>query len=175
MTKLERKAKYYAAFWHTGQVRKYTGKPYITHPCMVAHIVKSVPHVEEQVCAAYLHDVLEDTDCTLEEIRSQFGGFIALMVDELTDSCTGCAKHPGENRQQRKARDRARLRDALPETKTVKLADLIDNSSSIMKYDPNFAKVYLREKRLLLDEALVGGDPTLWARADQIVRGSGVV
>lgn len=171
MTKLERKAKYYAAFWHVGQVRKYTGKPYITHPCSVAHIVKSVPHVEEQVCAAYLHDVVEDTDCTLAEITNQFGHYIALMVDELTDP----PARAGTNRHNRKWQDRLRLYQALPETKTVKLADLIDNSSSIMKYDPSFAKVYLREKRLLLDEALIGGDPTLWARADRIVRDSGVV
>lgn len=52
----------------------------------------------------------------------------------------------------------------------MKLADLIDNSRSILARDPDFAKVYIHEKRLLLDEALRDGDPTLWAQADQITR-----
>ena len=53
---------------------------------------------------------------------------------------------------------------ATPEAKTIKLADLIDNTKSIVEHDPRFAKVYLEEKRLLL-EVLKDGDETLWQQA----------
>jgi hypothetical protein len=52
--------------------------------------------------------------------------------------------------------------------KTIKLADLIDNSLDIQKHDPNFAKVYMQEKKALL-EVLREGDATLYARAKKIV------
>ncbi len=71
-------------------------------------------------------------------------------------------------------RERLQVRnmEAMNGTRRPALADLIDNSHSIMAYDPDFARVYLKEKRLLLDEALRDGDPTLWAKADAIVRGA---
>lgn len=47
------------------QLRKYTNEPYINHPCNAVAIVKSVPHIEEMVAAAWLHDVVEDNPITL--------------------------------------------------------------------------------------------------------------
>ena len=58
--------------------------------------------------------------------------------------------------------------DCLREAKTIKLADLIDNSKSILEYDPKFAKVYMAEKKLLL-EVLEDGDKSLWLLAHKIV------
>lgn len=175
MSNLVKRAALAARHWHGEQKRKYTGAPYWTHPAQVAAIVSGVPHTDEMLAAAWLHDVLEDTDCPANILRADFGEVVYDYVSRLTDTPKviqgGFAKTLIRlNRAERKAIDRAHLRIAPPEVKTVKLADLIDNSGSIQKYDPDFAVTYLAEKRLLLDEALKGGDPSLWARADAIVR-----
>lgn len=167
MDALERRAKVSATHWHFGQKRKYTDEPYIVHPARVAWIVKSVWHTPEMVAAAWLHDVLEDTDATGLEIEREFGELVFGYVVHLTDTYIS----PGYgNRAQRKAMERTRLSNVPAEVKTIKLADLIHNSESIMKYDEDFARTYIPEKRLLLDEALREGDPILWSRADAIVR-----
>ena len=142
------------------QRRKYTEKPYIVHPAEVASIVTSVPHTKEMIAAAWLHDVVEDTPITLDEIYAEFGKKVGDLVEMLTD----ISKPEDGNRKVRKELDRQHTAKASPEGKTIKLADLISNTSSIVKHDPNFAKVYLREKRLLL-EVLKEGDETLWNKA----------
>lgn len=65
--------------------RKYTGVPYIVHPASVAKLVSSVTDNIEMICAAWLHDVVEDTPVTLEEIGSEFGGNVVNLVSDLTD------------------------------------------------------------------------------------------
>ena len=94
-----------------------------------------------------------------------FGIEIATLVSDLTD----LSKPDDGNRKVRKTIDRLHLAKASPMAKTIKLADLIDNAESIVQHDPKFAKVYMREKRLLL-EVLQEGDPKLHARASEIVR-----
>lgn len=166
MSNLEKRARLWAVHWHGEQVRKYTGEPYWRHPEAVAALVKTVPHTEAMVAAAYLHDVVEDTGCTEAGLRDAFGNAVTDLVMWLTD-----VSRPSDgNREVRKAIDREHIAAAPREAKTVKLADLIDNSISITARDPDFAVTYMREKRLLLDEALRQGDATLWARADAIVR-----
>lgn len=141
-----------------GQLRKYTNEPYITHLEAVANIIRRVPnHTIEMLCAAWLHDVLEDTPTKVGRIIEVFGQEVADMVVALTDP----PPEPGLNRKARKKLTMERLAKSSPEVKTVKLADLIHNTSSIIKYDPNFAKVYLEEKRQLL-EVLREGDESLW-------------
>lgn len=153
-----------AAHEAIGQVRKYTGEEYISHPIEVAAIVSSVPHTDEMLAAALLHDTVEDTKVTAEDIRREFGAEVAALVGWLTD-----VSHPGDgNRAARKAIDRKHTAQAPVEAKTIKLADLISNSQSIIAHDPSFARVYLREKAALL-EVLKEGDPTLWVRANQVV------
>lgn len=168
MSNLEKRARFWAIRWHGDQARKYTGEPYWRHPEAVATLVKGVRHTEAMVAAAYMHDVIEDTECTEEQMRQEFGDEVTDLVMWLTD----VSRPQDGNRVARKRIDREHTAAAPPEAKTVKLADLIDNSHSIMAYDPDFARVYLKEKRLLLDEALRDGDPTLWAKADAIVRGA---
>lgn len=157
-------AETFAAIAHQWQVRKYTGEPYIAHPASVVALVQSVPHTPEMVDAAWLHDVVEDTDATLDDVRAEFGHAVADLVEMLTD----VSRPEHGNRAARKALDRAHIAQASQQAKTVKLADLIDNSRSIMANDPQFARVYLAEKRLLLD-VLTDGDPTLYAMARRIV------
>lgn len=160
MTNLEQLAKDFATKAHTGQVRKYTYEPYITHPAKVVEIVRSVPHTEAMLCAAWLHDTVEDTSVTLEDIAVTFGSEIATLVENLTDVSVSS----DGNRAIRKAIDREHTAKASVDAKTIKLADIIDNTESINKHDAKFAKVFGAEKKLLL-EVLTEGDATLFERA----------
>ena len=137
---------------HAGQVRKYTGEPYVAHPLAVARTVASYLPCAMAVSAAVLHDVVEDTDVTVEDLRQcrYIGPYVACLVDDLTD----VSKPSDGNRATRKAIDRAHTARAHPLAKLVKLADLIDNTRDIVANDADFAKVYVVEKRRLLDEAL---------------------
>lgn len=161
MTKetLVARAMWFATQAHDGQIRKYTGDPYITHPTRVAHTVAALPDVtDEMIATAWLHDVVEDTDVTIYDILENFGWTVARYVEWLTDTnITG-------NRAYRKACYANQLANAPRDVLTIKLADLIDNTSDIVKHDPKFARVYLAEKRELL-EVLKYGDHGLWVRA----------
>lgn len=151
----------FAAHTGAGQVRKYTGEAYIAHPRAVAAIVQTVHgHHWTDVAAALLHDVVEDTGITLDHIEDQFGTVVYLKVQALTNVGLEAG-----NRKARFEVNLARLSEASNQTKTIKIADLIDNTSSIVQHDPGFAPVYLREKKELLERALRGGDRTLWERA----------
>ena len=152
------KAALFAFDAHKGQVRKYTGEPYIEHPIEVANLVKTVLDDSDAICAALMHDVVEDTERTLRQIRIIFGDSIAVMVEGLTDVAIE------GNRAERKEADRKRIAKACWKTKTVKLGDLISNTRSIVNHDPNFAKVYLSEKGLLL-EVLTEGNSELYEQA----------
>ena len=165
---LEERAKEYATRKHAEfkQVRKYTGEPYINHPAAVVEIVRSVPHTEAMIAAAWLHDTVEDTDATLKEVTELFGVEVGAFVEMLTD----ISKPEDGNRATRKAIDRDHTAKATAPAKTIKLADLIDNSHSIIERDPQFATVYLKEKALLLD-VLNGGDAQLLQKAHAIVDG----
>lgn len=154
----------FAAEAHTGQVRKYTGKPYINHPVEVMNIVKSVPHTEDMLCAALLHDVVEDCGVSFEDIEDIFGYDVAVLVEDLTDVSLPSMG----NRALRKTIDALHTAKASPQAKTIKLADLISNSKSIVEHDKEFAKVYIKEKELLL-EVLTEGDLTLYAQAKEFV------
>lgn len=156
------KARVFATAAHAAveQVRKYTGEPYIVHPKEVMEIVRGVPHTENMLAAALLHDVLEDTGVTYGDLHEEFGSTVADMVLWLTD----VSKPEDGNRATRKALDRQHIAAAPAEVQTIKVADLIANTRSILAYDVEFAKVYLEEKRLLM-EVLVKADPSLRERA----------
>lgn len=161
------KAKLFATAAHgaVDQRRKYTNEPYIVHPAEVADLVsKTVGVTDEMIAAAWLHDVVEDTPVSLTTIKFHFGQEVADLVDSLTDKST-----PQDgNRAKRKEIDRMRLAAASAEAQTIKVADLISNTSTIMQYDPEFAKVYLEEKRKLL-EVLVYADRDLLRKAWDLV------
>lgn len=147
---------------HKGQVRKYTGQPYIHHPICVAGMCRTVGLPDHAVAAAYLHDVVEDCDVTIEDITKEFGDRVAHMVSALTDPTEG-------NRATRKQAVVDKLRNAHSDIQTIKLADLIDNSRSILEHDPSFAVQYMKEKRALLD-VLNFGRPLLVMYAEDIMR-----
>ena len=73
----------FAAKAHANQVRS-SGEPYITHPLAVAYILLEFGMDTDTICAALLHDVVEDTDVTLDEIKKLFGQDVAMLVDGVT-------------------------------------------------------------------------------------------
>lgn len=90
---------------HEGQVRKYTGEPYFNHLEEVANIVSEYTDDESMIAAAYLHDVVEDTDTTIGAVKSRFGDIVAGYVNGLTD----ISKPSDGNRKTRKKMDREHL------------------------------------------------------------------
>ena len=149
---------------HDGQLRKYTNEPYILHPIAVAEIVNTVTLEKDMLRAAILHDTVEDTDVQLHQILNKFGSRVAEMVSDLTD----ISRVQDGNRAMRKKMDREHTANSHPDSKTIKLADLIHNTESIVQYDGHFAKVYMKEKQLLL-EVLKEGDKRLFDKANQLI------
>jgi (p)ppGpp synthase/HD superfamily hydrolase len=141
------KALKFATKAHAGQVRKFTGEDYITHPVSVAAIVRSVNHTDEMVAAALLHDVVEDTPITNNEIRVEFGDKVADLVGWLTD-----VGGPAANV--------AHIAKAPANAQSVKLADIISNTSNIEAMDDDFKAYYLPLKRKAI-AVLTKGDPAL--------------
>jgi (p)ppGpp synthase/HD superfamily hydrolase len=144
---------------HHKQVRKYTGEPYWTHCLAVARQVEEWGGTPEMIAAAYLHDVLEDTDYPLTRLYEVFGSPVVNIVRELTDEYTK-ERYPTLNRAERKDAEARRLGRISLEARVVKLADINDNTSSIVAHDPNFARTYLREKAFVL--AMIGDPLTEW-------------
>ena len=72
-----------AAYWHREQ-KRLSGDPYITHPLAVATILAELGMNTDTICAALLHDTVEDTPYTLTELRGEFGEDIAALVDGVT-------------------------------------------------------------------------------------------
>lgn len=150
----------YGAHAGIDQRRKYTNEPYINHPAAVARTLAEHGFPEFVVAAGFLHDVVEDTKVTLDVIEHIFGSRIADLVMWVTD----VSKPADGNRAARKDKDREHIAKAPAIAKSIKLADLIDNTFTIVTHDPEFATVYMREKRDLLT-VLEDGHPQLYQRA----------
>lgn len=160
-------SEYYAKYMHNSinHKRKYSGEPYWVHLLEVKEIVASVGGNVQMQSAALLHDVVEDVKIPLTEIEELFGREIMNLVEMLTD----VSRPEDGNRRARKAKDLLHTVQASPEAKTIKLADLISNARSIIKDDPDFAKVYIREKQNLL-AVLQEGDSRLYQEAQKIIQ-----
>ena len=78
-----KKAYYFAENAHRGQVR-ISGEAYIIHPLHVAYILTILHMDDETICAALLHDVVEDTPATLEEMDEKFGKTVVALIDGVT-------------------------------------------------------------------------------------------
>ena len=116
----------FAAHHHGSQTRKGSGKLYITHPVAVARMLKGAGFGREVVAAGFLHDVLEDTGCELEEIERHFGPQVTKIVVEITD------KDKTVRWKRRKAGYLAGLRRASREALAVACADKTDNLLSLV-------------------------------------------
>lgn len=129
---------------HATQTRKYTGDPYWIHLAEVAGIVATVRSEPKVLMTAWLHDSIEDQGISDLEIAELFGPTVARGVWMLSDIEKG-------NRATRQQLSRERLASAEGWIQDIKLADIISNVSSIKLHDPNFAVVYLREKKAMVD------------------------
>lgn len=136
----------FAVHAHKRQDRKYVGGPYVAHPRAVAQMVHEAGLPDEAVAAALLHDVIEDCDVSHADLVTNFGQAVADLVLEVTD----VSKPEDGNRKIRKALDRDHLAKASKLGQSIKMADLIHNTSSIVEHDPDFAVMYLYEKRAVL-------------------------
>lgn len=119
----------FATFHHNGTLRKYTGKPYISHPARVAGLVSWLyPAVtEEMVAAAWLHDTIEDCEeVSKQVITDKFGTKITELVWELTNNSKWILS-PNDSRAERKEWDIRRVSGISPEAKIIKVADRVDN------------------------------------------------
>ena len=94
MMKKSEEAIIYATIMHQGAVRKFGDTPYIFHPLEVAQILSTMTNDEEIITAGILHDIVEDTDGTLQEIEKRFGKRVAELVSTDTES-----DYPGKERR----------------------------------------------------------------------------
>ncbi len=82
----------YATIMHQGKRRKFKGNPFILHPLEVAQILSTMTDDQEVIAAGILHDIVEDTDGTLEEIEKRFGKRVAFLVSSESEE-----DYPGES------------------------------------------------------------------------------
>tara|TARA_R110002051_G_C8687899_1_gene492614 strand:- start:704 stop:1216 length:513 start_codon:yes stop_codon:yes gene_type:complete len=143
---------------HGEQKRKYTGEPYVNHCIEVAEIVSE--HQNACIEIALCHDLFEDTDCDFAMLHKEMVniGYVlsyayetCTCVQELSDKYTH-KDYPHLNRKARKLKEAVRLGDSSYKSQSVKYADLISNTKSIVENDKKFAKTYLLEKAYILKE-----------------------
>ena len=117
----------FASKAHSGQFRKGSGVPYIVHPLGVARILIELGCSEEVVIAGVLHDVVEDTKFTLEDVRGEFGSEVARLVDGCTEP-----HHGSESWEVRKKHTVELLKTAELGALLVACADKLDNLRSTL-------------------------------------------
>ena len=124
------KAIIYAVKAHSNVERRGKGFPYIVHPLEAVSIVSTITSDQELLAAAALHDVVEDTDITVDQIRAEFGDHIAYLVEMESDKFTN---PKGENLtwKERKLASLERLANAPLEVKQVAMGDKLSNMRAI--------------------------------------------
>jgi len=120
----------YAVKAHANTERRDKGFPYIVHPMEAMAIAATITPDQEVLSAAALHDVVEDTDCTIEELRSEFGNRIADLVESESDKYAGSACGKEIWRETKQAAIE-RLAKADRDSKIVALGDKLSNMRAI--------------------------------------------
>lgn len=165
----------YAASKHTTQRRKNVAKtPFIEHPIRVAEQLVTIGNVQdyEILAAALLHDTVEDTDATLEEIEQMFGVSIARYVQEVTDDKSlPCAE--------RKRLQIAHASLLTPGAKLIKLSDKLHNMGSLLDEIPVGWTVLRVQGYMVWGRAVVnamrGTNAALESAIDRVLSGSFVL
>ena len=163
------KAFRFAAEKHNDQRRKdEKASPYINHPIGVTETLWSVAGVRDVnlLVAAILHDTIEDTDTTEEEIKIQFGEEVLSLVLEVTDD----KSLPKERRKQLQV-EHAPYKSE--KAKLLKIADKINNIHDIIKSPPSNWTLERRQEYLLWTEKVVSGlrgvNPKLESQYDELL------
>jgi guanosine-3',5'-bis(diphosphate) 3'-pyrophosphohydrolase len=129
-----RRAYQFAAAAHDGQTRK-SGDPYVTHPLAVARIIAELKLDVASVCAGLLHDCVEDTSATVDQLGEIFGKEIAFLVDGVTK----LGKLPYSTREEQQAENFRKMLLAMARdirVILVKLCDRLDNMRSLEHLPP---------------------------------------
>lgn len=166
MTKFT-KAVQFASLAHDGQFRKFTEIPYIVHPMEVASIVATITTDEDVLCAAVLHDTVENTPVTIDEIEREFGSRVAALVADESEN-----KREGEDKKAtwliRKQESLDHLKNAPKDALLICLGDKLANLRAInhdyneigdnlwkrFNASPENMAWYYSEVRLILSERL---------------------
>lgn len=141
-------------------MRKDGITPYLIHPLRVAGAASVHPEGSPTlVAAAWLHDTIEDTDTTHDELVRRFGPGVGDLVLELTNVFSK-ENHPDKNRRERRRLEFERLADASSRAKLIKLLDRRDNIQDAPGSKVDFLRIYAGETRDLLG-AVGDADPVI--------------
>jgi len=136
---------------HAGQTR-FDGTEYIVHPLRVADTVRqhmqNSSDLDSLIAAALLHDTLEDTDTSYQELEKLFGELVAGLVLEVTSS-PSAIKHYGKGDYLLH-----KMTYMTPYALTIKLADRLDNVTDLKGCTPEYLKRYLAETEYILTNLL---------------------
>ena len=133
---------------HEGQFRKGTKRPYIVHPIEVADIVTTMTRDQEVICAAVLHDTIEDcAGVTKETLEDRFGERVAMLVD-----CE--SEDKSKSWEERKSTTIRRLRTAPGEVQMIGLADKLSNMRDIHRDYPVFGENLWMRFRMQIKAAM---------------------
>lgn len=162
MTSLIEKAKIFACEAHGTQ--KYGKFPYSYHLKEVVDILTEHKEASEYLqVAAWLHDVLEDTDKTFEWLICEFGKTISRTVYAVTDE-------PGKNREERHLRTYPKILAAGRDATALKLADRIANTRNSLKYNHKIYKMYAKEYTNFKFKLKISGElKNMWATLDVLM------
>ena len=127
-TSLLDRAILFAVQCHAGVERRGKGFPYVVHPLEAMAIAATMTSDQEVLAAAALHDVVEDTDVTLDDLRARFGDRVAALVETESDK-------PGkrEDWRARKEESLKRLAEASRDEKIVAMGDKLSNMRAIAR------------------------------------------
>lgn len=131
---------------HKHQKRAFTGEPYFNHPYRVALYAQAYKLSNDCICAAYLHDTIEDTDVTYSDLLKMFGKHIADLVQELT-SDTEQIKNIGKTLYLIN-----KMNDMSDQAFTIKLLDRLDNVSDFDNAPDKFVKKYSKATKEIISK-----------------------
>jgi guanosine-3',5'-bis(diphosphate) 3'-pyrophosphohydrolase len=129
----------FATRWH-GDQKRPTGAPYLEHLLEALEVLVKGAGITDQdvLCAAVLHDVVEDTSCTVDRLEERFGRRTAELVAWVTKPEAG----PGEDKARVKEAYLAHLKEAPDDAKLVKLADRVSNVQTLRNLNPEKQRSY---------------------------------
>lgn len=148
MKNIVAKAKLWATQAHEGQYRKFSGQPYVEHPKRVAQIIlryKDSAELDMLLAAALLHDTIEDSSTSEEDIFHEFGPDVLNIVAELTTPTTVTKS---EKREYLAKKMTGMTSYAL----VIKLADRLDNCSDLRHATKQFRSSYIKETRYIISQ-----------------------
>ena len=157
-----------ASIAHKFQMRKDGHTPFINHPIKVAELISSVGGIQNEIilCSAILHDIIEDTPTTFEEVKNTFGKEIADIIMECSDD----KNLPKEERKRLQVKT---VKYKSNNAKIVKLADKIANMNDIIinppsDWDTDRKLEYFYWSKDVVDAGLRGINPNLEAMFDDV-------